>query len=264
MNSHQLPLNMSIVSAFHALNTINNSDHVQYLKKNDPTLSHVDWNSFEFWESKLDKIIFPADIESVCRHFCYEFILSKEYFLKLTKFGRQSLISNLNADEIQVFRNGKLLEKNPQPEIVIWWDNLKNISRSELNSTLSKQGRLAEEWTLNIELEIVKQFTSLEPEWISIDSDHYGYDIKSYRKNEQGEVWPIQIEVKSYLNSLTQHFYFTSNEWTKALLAESSYFLYLWCMETKEYQVLTLEQIKHHIPDNNGFGSWQSVLIEFN
>lgn len=264
MNSTHLTLNMSIVSAFHALKSIDNPDHISYLKKNDPTLAHVDWTSFQFWESKLINIVSSLDIAVICRHFCFEFILEKEYFLKLTQYGRQSLISNLNSDEIQVFRNGKLLDKNPSSEVVKWWDELKRLSRNELNSSLVQQGRLAEEWTLNVERELTRSFTSLEPEWISIDNDKYGYDIKSYRVNEKGEIYPIQIEVKSHLNESSKHFYLTVNEWNKAVTAENSYLLYLWCIETNKYQLLTLDEIAPHIPINNGMGTWQSVFIDFN
>jgi hypothetical protein len=262
MSNNIPPLNMSCVIAFIEKSTNKKHDTLDYLKKNDPSLSHIDWIAPADWEKVIDFSNSSDSIDKICRNFCLQFINSTPYLLKLTCYGRDSLISNLSADELQVFRIGKLLEKIPEADVVSWWDNLKIASRSELDDALLAQGRLAESWTIEEEKQKLSLFCSLEPEWVALNSDRYGYDVLSYRKGEGGTIQSIQVEVKSYQSQTYPHFYITCNEWEKSKLAESAYYYYIWCIETREYQILSINDIVSHIPNNNGVGKWQTVLIE--
>lgn len=253
---------MSSVIAFVEKSSNKNYATLEYLKKNDPSLSHIDWTAADGWESIIECKIDTDSFDKICRNFCSEFIASNPSLLKLATFGRNALVSSLSSDELQVFRAGKLLDKLPGADIVSWWDGLKISSRAELDEILLAQGRLAESWTIEEEKKILRQFCSLEPEWVALDSDRYGYDILSYRQAEGGSIQSIQIEVKSYQNKIYPHFYITSNEWEKAKTAEQTYYCYVWCVESQQYQILSFNDIDKHVPNNKGEGRWQTVLIE--
>jgi hypothetical protein len=255
-------LNISSVIAFIAMGSKSSSSTLSFLKKNDPSYSHLDWNNAENWKIILEDELAFDDFPLVCRAFCFRFVMADDLMLLLAGNGREAVISNLNSDELQVFRNARLLEKLPPQEVVEWWDYLKIFSKKNLNEILLKQGRLAEYWTIAEERKKIAAFTDLLPEMISLDGDRYGYDILSYRLNNLGSVIPVQIEVKSYADKSYPHIYLTKNEWDKGVKAKASYFYYVWCIETEKYVIVTIEDLIPHVPENRGLGKWQTVLLE--
>ena len=214
----------------------------------------------ENWLNVLNKE--NTELHSICQDACSAFVISHQFLRELAKYGRDSLLSNLTPDELQVFRNARLLEKLPNENAIKWWDKLKLQARKDLDEALLAQGRLAESWTIQRETEYIRSFDSeLVPEWVAMDGDHYGYDVLSYRLSAEGTSLPIQIEVKSFAKIKSPHFYLTVYEWSQAVKATPNYIFYIWCIETREYKILTLDEILPNIPLNNMNGEWQNVYI---
>src|SRR5690606_2050230 len=100
------------------------------------------------------------------------------------------------------------------------------------------------------------------PEWVSLDSDRHGFDISSFRMLD-GKVLPLLIEVKSFARDSIPHIYITLNEWKKAReTIKGEYLFYIWSVEGKRYRILLPDDLVAHIPIDQGFGKWQSVLID--
>jgi len=262
-----LILNMSSLQACLTLLKLKNEgekDTVNVLIKQDPTYAHLNWENAAQWHSILEEGQLQLNFQSVTRYACRHFIISNPILLKLVAHGREAMILNLSDDENQVFYNAGLLEKLPSEEAVIWWDDLILLSRGNLNELLLKQGRKAEQWTVEYEKDYLKANNSdLMPDWLSLNGNYYGYDIGSYRFLQNGLDYSIQIEVKSFSSLNHPHFYLTPTEWQKADEAKATYYFYVWCMETKGLKILTVGDVQPHIPLNRGGGKWQSILIEF-
>ncbi len=256
------PLNMSGVLALSALLTNSDEGNLNFLQKNDPSYLRFDWDHAQKWKALIEEKVLVYDLPNICRSVCLEFILSQPVLVELARNGRDAVVANLTPDELQVFRNGHLLDRQPSLEVVKWWDVLRLLAKRNLDTKLLEQGRLAEMWTMEEESRIVKEFTRELPELVSLGSDKFGFDILSFRMTPEGIIKRIQIEVKSYTSKYYPHFYLTANEWIKASQIASSYLLYLWCIETKEFRILTFSELEIHIPSNNGMGKWQDVLVE--
>lgn len=267
--SLQPQLNMSSLTAYKQLILSNTSApdivaKIDYLRKSDPTHVHFDWPSAENWWKSFGVPSLTSD-EALYKLACKSFVESNPILLNLTRHGRESLISNLEDDELQVFRNAGLLEKILDDDAIEWWDSLRLISRTDLNNSLLQQGRKAERWTIENELsEYLNLTPELTPRWVSLDSDHYGYDILSYRTQANNVPNTVLIEVKSFARISDPHFYLSSNEWKKAVQTAPNYLFYIWCIETKEHRIQTVDQVQPHIPLTTGQGIWQNVLIRMN
>lgn len=256
----RLKLSVSCISAYIESCVVSDKWLIDYKKKSDPAYAHLDWKSVAAWR---DILTVPADIpfSLLCREFCLQFILYNKTLLKLAGLGRDAVISNLSVDETQVFRQAMLLEKIPSEEVWRWWDQLKTEALGLRSQEQIEQGRLAESWTINREIALIQSFSKVLPEWVSLESDRYGFDIQSYRQNSEGAITPIQIEVKSYQNAQQPQFFVTRHEWQTATKFFNSYRFCVWCIETKTFCEYSVKQLEAHVPDDRGKGSWQSILI---
>jgi len=268
MNGKLPYLNMSSLTALYILSSENFSNDVlstlsnKHRKRNDPAWSHLDWINAEKWFDILREKLPIANINLLCRLACSKFLLKTPLLTKLAGKGREMLVANLSEDEVQVFRNAGLLDDVPSPDVVEWWDEFSALLRSITNETNVLQGRQAERWTMEIELEEVAQLGILEkPVWLALNGNHYGYDILSYRKNINSLPHVILIEVKSFSSISLPRIFLTRKEWDKALEADPNYFFIVWCMENKDFRMYSVTDIKPHIPINTGNGVWQNIEI---
>lgn len=242
--------------------SVESSNRFQFIKDNHPSLVRLDWDGAEVWTNLIEAEIIIDDLQVICRQASALFILNNPVLLELAIHGRETLISNLNDDEMQVFRNGGLLDKFPSAEVVDWWDDLRVRGRTKLNQNLLIQGREAERWTIEFEIKKIAHLgKEFQPIWVALDGDHYGYDILSYRPNPQFAPLAVLIEVKSFTNPSKPQFYVTKNEWDKAVETGSNYIFFVWCTSTKSHKVFSHNELEPHIPKNCGSGSWQNVLI---
>lgn len=252
---------MTATFLLHQLGTAD-VDRLTHYKMNHPSYSHLDWNSAERWYSRLDSSVFEKYF-LMCRQACWYFVNDNPILLNLACYGRDLLVSNLSDDELQVFRDAKLLDKIPGDDVVNWWDRFKVDARRNLTGERLAQGRLAERWTIEEESRRLKEANiDASPEWVSLDSDRHGFDISSFRMLD-GKVLPLLIEVKSFARDSIPHIYITLNEWKKAReTIKGEYLFYIWSVEGKRYRILLPDDLVAHIPIDQGFGKWQSVLID--
>jgi hypothetical protein len=256
----RLQLSVSCIAAYLKLCSTAKDEDIEFKKKSDPIYAHLDWHNALLWRNIF---ILSADTPyvNICREFCFHFILRNNILLKLSALGRDVVSASLSIDELQVFRHALLLEKIPSEDVWKWWDRLKCEAIGLRNQAQINQGRLAESWTIDREIKHIGSFTNLTPEWVSIESDRFGYDIQSYRKNNKGIVFPVQLEVKSYQSALLPQFFITRHEWETAMKLSSSYLFCVWCIETKTYHEYTVAEIETNISTDQGLGNWQSILI---
>jgi hypothetical protein len=222
---------------------------------------HLDWEGAEQWDTIISEGL-NADIDLICRKASSSFILNSEILLELVTYGRDNVVSNLSDDELQVFRNAKLLDKIPDQEIVDWWDDLKNRGRTLLAQKLHSQGRLAERWTIEFEEQKTAGLgQQYRPVWMALEGDHFGYDILSFRPNAPSAPLAVLIEVKSFMNPSKPQFYITKNEWKKAVETENNYIFFIWSIPDKKHKAYSHWDIEPHIPKNCGSGEWETALI---
>jgi hypothetical protein len=262
-----LVLNMSALQACKVLLAANEEvslTDVEILIKNDPTLAHLDWENAGKWRLALLSRIGESNLPILLREACVIFISSNSLLSKLLLNGREPLVQSLSTDERQVFENAGLLAKLPSKEIIEWWDLLRQSARNTLNASLADQGRKAEQWTIDYETEYLKKHEpNLLPDWLSLESDYYGYDIRSFRFSHSSKYHSILIEVKSFSRADYPHFYVSEKEWEKAKESTPNYFFHVWCIETKELRILSVEDVSKNIPANVGSGRWQNILVSF-
>lgn len=171
--------------------------------------------------------------------------------------GRQEAMKFFPEEVYQCFKEAGLL-KGWDTDIIEWWDKLSIATRVHKNAANLVTGRTAERLTLKYE----KMRIGIEPHWQSIESNFSGYDILSY--SDSSASVKRMIEVKGSTQPKKQAFCFiTKNEWKNAEIVED-YRFHLWCLRDENNPILfdlSLEQIKNHIPTDNGKGEWENVKI---
>jgi len=172
--------------------------------------------------------------------------------------GREAVKNALNRNEYQVFRNAELYEDSPSLEVVSWWDLIANKFRSR---ALDNSYREAELRSLSIERELLISLNCpYEPVWVALNDNSLGFDIRSYRHFEN-EWIPFAIEVKSTVTNRFR-FYLTRNEANLAERMKSNYALHYWTQDSSTPLILSSSQVLTNLPKDQGFGRWDSTIIE--
>jgi hypothetical protein len=200
---------------------------------------------------------------------CLAFLILRHrpWWIRAIPFGRERLASAIGRgegegrDELQSLRAARLFDDPVEDEVVQWWDRLSQTVRAELADQRLLQGRQAERLSIEYErarlaaLGITKQ-----PRWVSIDDNSIGFDIQSYAP---GPVEPVNrlIEVKSSSRE-PPRIILTKGEWDAALRYGAAYIFHIWQISTKTLIEKTAQEIAHHIPIDQGDGSWLQVEIE--
>ena len=148
-------------------------------------------------------------------------------------------------------------------EIPAWWDRVSQSFRASHDDAKNRIGRDGERLSLEYEQQrLAKECISLSPEWVAIEDNTLGYDIESYRTVGK-ECETIYIEVKSTTSSRWR-FILTRHEWDTALRLQEKYTLHLWKLTTRELKHLDFNTLSLHVPQDNGQGRWEKVLIVLN
>lgn len=189
-----------------------------------------------------------------------------DYILKVTPiwanripYGRREAAIFMTKDEKACFAEARLLSEYPDLNIVSWWDRIADHIRSQSHQIRNDIGRAGERNTIKYE----RIRTSSEPEWMSVDSNLLGYDIKSQKDRKNPEM--LLIEVKTSSSVLSEAFFHvTAHEWHVAEKS-TAYVFHLWCLGDgkKQLAVLTPLEISPYIPTNNLEGVWENVKIPF-
>ena len=174
-------------------------------------------------------------------------------------YGRKEVFLFLTEDEQRCFIEARLMNEY-DANTINWWDNLANRIRANYGINLNEEGRTGESLTMAFE----RQRTGFEPKWSSIDSNLLGYDIDS--RVSRDDPTRFYIEAKTTILSDNEAvFYISRREWETAEFSKH-YSFYIWSISQGKTKLLLLSpnDVRPHIPDNNGSGTWESVKIKIN
>ncbi len=88
-------------------------------------------------------------------------------------------------------------------------------------------GEIGEKFVLEKEKEILKSNKiSKDPVWVSEKNDSFGFDILSYRKDDNKQIYKIFIEVKTTTDKLTKPFFVSQLEMEISQKYPNNYILY--------------------------------------
>jgi Protein NO VEIN, C-terminal len=184
--------------------------------------------------------------------------ISQPWWLRLVPYGRDKVRSALDVDQAQCFREAGLFDPVPTPEVIAWWDEVAATMRGAINAERMIRAREAERLSLEHERDRLKRLgIGHEPEWVSLEDNTLGYDIRSYDLNG-GEVVTRLVEAKS---TTSDSIFITRNEWQNAAGAETQYVFQVWKLPERAFAEYSVSAIRPCIPIDQGFGRWQKVLV---
>ena len=172
-------------------------------------------------------------------------------------YGRREVFFFLTEDEQRCFMEARLMNEY-DAKTVDWWDDIANNIRSSYGISLNEEGRTGESLTMAFE----KKRTGFSPKWSSIDSNLLGYDIDS--RISRDDSTHLYIEVKTTLLPDEEAvIYISKREWDVAEFSDN-YSFYIWSIAQNATKLLLLspDDIRPHIPNNNGSGTWETVKIK--
>jgi hypothetical protein len=173
-------------------------------------------------------------------------------------FGRMKVIAFAGIQIGQVFVEAGLAD-GTDDEVVSFWDAMSASARGQKNDRLTAIGRQGERLTLAHE----EGRTGRKPKWVAVDNNEDGYDVLSIV--DMGDQRALSIEVKSSTMGFSGAFHVSRNEWHRAEETENHTF-HLWAMfanREPSLAVIPPDEMRPHIPSDQGAGSWESVEIPF-
>ena len=183
--------------------------------------------------------------------------IDEPFWLQNSTFGRRRVLDFVNVALAQVFLEAGLVD-GVDTNVVAFWDSLAARARGQRDTRLLEIGRRGERLTIAYE----EQRTGKKPRWVSIDSNADGYDVLSVVARDDART--MTIEVKATQVGMNAVLHLTRNEWNTAVEARSHSF-HLWDMSRNPARlaVLSPDDIRPHVPLDNGSGEWKSVRVPF-
>lgn len=218
----------------------------------------IDVDGYVNLTDKADSIVADYPSEIILRTQLHHLIDAyKPTWIPLLTRGRNESIKYLPQDIVQCLREADLLNTYSD-EVVLWWDKVGKISRRTDKDEKMDVGRRGEKMSLAYET----KRTGRQPKWQGFESNFSGYDILSVVNTDKSDY--LNIEVKTSNSVLDVASFFVSrNEWGVAVKS-SNYLFHLWALVPKPTLfIISVDNIKTHVPSNNGDGDWVSVEIPF-
>jgi hypothetical protein len=185
----------------------------------------------------------------------------KPFWAKVSPLGRERVCAVTSADLIQCLRYAGLLD-SVEPSVWRWWDQLAGIFRTADSQRLLQIGREGEGLSLEYEKKTLRTMgIPNEPKWVSLEDNLAGYDIMSYRAQENGAIGKAFIEVKA---TTTQEkiYWISRREWNVALANRASYLFHFWLIPSQFLHVASVDEMEAHIPSDRGWGTWNEVRLD--
>lgn len=173
-------------------------------------------------------------------------------------FGRSRVLAFSGNEIAQVFIEAGLAS-GTDSAVVAFWDELASRARGVKNGSLTAIGRIGERLSLKLE----EKRTGRIPKWVAIDNNADGYDILSTVSQEDTK--QLSIEVKTSTLGLSGALHVSRNEWERALECPNHVF-HLWDIQrasSPHLAIVSPDELKDHIPDDNGKGYWECVEVPF-
>jgi hypothetical protein len=189
-------------------------------------------------------------------------MVAKPSWFRLLVYGRSRATRSMSGNELQLFRQGGLLDESPADWVVAWWDKWSGIARAAQDQAQLLAGRVAEAKSLEFErTRLAAAGCEREPEWIALEDSTVGYDIASFTKI--GEDWiPIGIEVKS--TSGLGRIFITRHEFDVCSQMTSRYRLHIWVGAAVEPVTFSHDVILSMAPQDSTSSIWQDSILQFN
>ena len=177
---------------------------------------------------------------------------------RLAPAGRNHVLQAIGVNGVQCLRSAGLLGSDARA--TDWWDALATVNRGERDARLLAQGREGERLSLAYESTRLKQEgIPRAPVWVAIDDNTVGYDILSYAWHDGSEVNRL-IEVKT-TRATPPRMILSRNEWETAEQYGGAFEFHLWNLSSEVLTIYTVDQLRVHIPTDNGAGKWEGVEI---
>ena len=186
---------------------------------------------------------------------------SKPAWAQRILYGRKEAYFIMTAEEQRCFDEAGLMDSTAV-EVVEWWDFLAQQERAKKQASKLDIGREGERYTIIYE----KNRTGMSPVWTSIESNLAGYDVLSYQtaRCRDQRLIEVKTSTKDLNNAVCT---ITRCEWDLAQKQNNveRYFFYLWLLseDTPMLAIVSVEEMKLHIPTDNLDGYWKDVEIPF-
>lgn len=210
----------------------------------------------------LEELI-PPEVNSQAEQFFVSAVnaiigLKNPVWARLAPAGRNHVLQAVGVNGVQCLRAAGLLSADSHA--TDWWDALASENRSGRDASLLAQGRLGERMSLAYECSrLEREGIARSPVWIAIEDNTVGYDILSFTRHESREINRL-IEVKT-TRSNSLRMFLSRNEWETAERFGAAFEFHLWNLDAGTLNIFSVEEIREHIPRDNGSGRWESVLI---
>lgn len=206
-----------------------------------------------------ERALSQADDRVRLRSMLVDYIdLQRPAWLQLAPAGRRETLLQAPPGIRQIFVEAGLAY-GEDDQTVAFWDGLAARARGVRDAAMSEVGRRGERLTIAHEL----MRTGFRPKWIALESSTDGYDVLSRLSGTDSR--RLTIEVKASERPLPYAvFHLTRNEWETAETALCHRF-HLWELSTPEPRLasLVIDDVRGHVPANQGQGSWEAVTIPF-
>lgn len=179
-------------------------------------------------------------------------------WLRLVARGREAVRTYGPPEATQCLHEAGLLSLNDE-DTVSWWDAVASVVLGERETRLLEQGRKGER--LSIAYETGR--TGHSPAWIALEAVDAGYDVLS--RVDEANAAKLHIEVKASQLPWDQAvFHLSRNEWRFLNTVEHACF-HLWSITgcVPDIGNLSIDEVRPHIPLDNGDGTWREVAIPF-
>ena len=203
--------------------------------------------------------------QKILRKIIYKFFkINKPSSLFALPYGPSHFFQRLSEDFNQILDYAGLTSistENPEEEIIRWWDDLIDFSRSLIDEKKVESGRVGEKKTLKYEKNKLKKLKiNLSPTWDGFWDNKLGYDVKSFDENKEN----IFIESKASKDK-RGIFFFSKNEWKCAFSEKNSYFVYLWLQEETKPIIINYDNLKKKVfrfqETSNEGEQWEQIRI---
>ncbi len=194
---------------------------------------------------------FTAAIEAIIAY-------RSPFWARLAPAGRNHVLQAIGVNGVQCLRSAGLLASDARA--TNWWDALASANRGERDARLLAQGREGERLSLAYERDRLQRAgISRAPVWVAIEDNTVGYDILSYTWHDDCEINRL-IEVKT-TQANPPRMILSRNEWKTAEQYGSAFEFHLWNLTSEALTVYSVDEIRAHIPTDNGTGRWENVEI---
>ncbi len=186
--------------------------------------------------------------------------LTKPAWLAPLVRGRGPLFAALGPDMLECFRRADALNEVPPPDVVRWLDELNAVARGNADLSFVERGREAEALSMARERDLLSHHPNAPSvEWLALDDNALGYDIRSYRWDGSRFV-PLLIEVKG-CGSEELVVYVTRNEYEVARRARKFHVFHVWHLPSRVLHEVPVETLEHSFPQDRGSGRWREAQI---